>query len=249
MRKNKPRLRRKMTHMTDLSDFRGIHAQEKCFIVAAGPSLIHLKLDPIFQHVVISINSSALLMPWTEEEVEDYRRFWISTDPLCIHWDYFWSHVARRECTRIVRTSWRQHYEKIKYYDFRFFEPRKTYVTLDPDDGGLCSYSSVLAAIDFAILMRCKKIYLLGTDHRMLHNKSHFWEFQPKELWPRRSDKDRYFTPPKRQQFEIFERNIGMFRLLQKYAHDLDLEIYNCSAISTVDVFPKMSLEEALKQV
>lgn len=236
-----------MTHLTDLNDFKGINDGAKCFIVGAGPSLVQLDLSGIFRYPVISINSSSLLMSWKDPADEDNKRFWISTDSLCIHWDYFWTNVVHYDCVRLVRTSWRRHYEKIKYCTFRFFEARKTYVSLEPDDPGLCAYSSVLAAIDFAILMRCKKIYLLGVDHRMLHNKSHFWQFQPKEKWPRRNDKDRFFVPAKIQQTNVFVRNIGVFRLLNDFAASLGIEIYNCSHISTVEVFPKISLEDALK--
>lgn len=246
MKKNETRLRRQMTYLTNLDDFKGVNVNAKCFITGAGPSLIHADLTGIHDHVVISVNSSAILMPWDDAEDDDHKRFWISTDPLCIHWDYFWSDVVRQECTRLIRTSWRQYYEKIKYHTFRFFESRKTYVTLKPDDPGLCSSSSVLAAIDFAILMRCSQIFLLGVDHRMLHGKSHFWQFMSKSQWPRRTDKDRYFTPAKRQQASVFERNIGIFELLNHLASSHGLKIYNCSNISTVENFPKISLKEAL---
>jgi hypothetical protein len=245
--KKETRSRPELSYETDLIDFKNINVGKKCFVVGAGPSLFTLNLSEIFKHVVISVNSSALLMDWKKEPENESSRFWISTDPLCIYWDYFWSHVVKQHCTRIVRTSWRQHAERIKYYSFRFFEPRKTYVTLDPDDGGLCSYSSVLAAIDFAIWMNCKEIYLLGVDHRFIQNKTHFWQFQSKNLWPRRSDKDKFFIPAKRQQVQVFLRNIDIFKLLQIYAEKKNSIIYNCSNLSNINIFPKKSLDEALQ--
>lgn len=184
-------------------------------------------------------------MPWRQGQ-NNSNRFWISTDPLCIHWDYFWKQVVKFNCTRLIRTSWRQNFDRIKNYEFRFFKPRNTYTKIDDNDQGLCSFSSVLAALDFAIKMRCRNIFLVGVDHRMMHDNSHFWQFMPKNKWPIRKDKGKHYRPSFKQQQSVFQKNMGIFKLLGAHADSLGIKIYNCSNISCVNTFEKISIDQAV---
>lgn len=236
---------RKLRSFTDLSDFHDAHTGQKCFIVGAGPSLASLDLSDIHKHVVISINSSAMLMPWKQGDTD--RRFWISNDVLCLRWSYFWTHVAKAECVKIVRTSWRKHEDKFLGYNFRYFAIRKSEKhPLLPDDG-LCFTSSVPTAIDFALRLGCKQVYLLGVDQRMIHGNSHFWQLWSKEKWPRRSDKKKHFRPEQKHQIRVFEHNERVFLALHQLAVRQGAEIHNCSNISRLKEFPLLSLQEALK--
>jgi hypothetical protein len=236
---------RKLKSFTDLSNFYGAYHGEKCFIVGAGPSLALLDLSGIHKHVVISVNSSALVMPWKDGDAE--KRFWISNDVLCMRWSYFWTHVARAQCVKVVRTSWRKYEDKLVGYNFRYFAVRKSEDPLLPDDPGLCFTSSVPTAIDFALRLECKQIYLLGVDQTMIHGNSHFWQRWPKESWPRRSDKKKYFRPEQKHQIKVFENNERVFKALHKLASQSDVDIYNCSNISRLKEFPMLSLDDALR--
>ena len=230
---------------TDLSDLQDINKGQKCFVVGAGPSLAFLDISAIQDHVVISVNSSALLMPWTEDG-EFVKQYWISNDSLCMKWDYFWTHVKKFKCCKIIRTSWKQYTHKLHGNFFRFFTPRKS-DDLSQEDGGLCSISSIPTAIDLGILMGCSNIYLLGVDQKIIQSNSHFWQFWSEDKRPRRIDKGKKFRPDTKHQKEMFQDNIKVFRALHKYAHSKGTNIYNCSSRSALDVFPKLPFEEALK--
>ena len=237
---------RKLRSFTDLSDFDGIYPGSKCFIVGAGPSLALLDLSGIHKHVVISINSSAMVMPWKDGDAD--KRFWISNDVLCLRWSYFWAHVAKTQSVKIVRTSWKKHEDKLTGYNFRYFAVRKSEKhPLLPDDPGLCFNSSVPTGIDFALKLGCKQIYLLGVDQTMVHGNSHFWQRWPKESWPRRSDKKKYFRPEQKHQIKCFEYNEQVFGALHQLAKRKEAEIHNCSNISRLEEFPLTSLDDALK--
>lgn len=238
------RSRREIKPWTDLSDFRNRHVGMKCFVVGAGPTLGFLNLEPIHNHVVISVNSSVIMMDW-DIGLPD-RRYWISNDRLCLQWDYFWKYVLRGNCTKIVRTSWKKYDDKIKGHGFRYFEPRRDELVLSDDDPGLCSVSSVPTAIDFAILTGCKKIYLLGVDQRMLHGNSHFWQFWDRKKWPIRKDKNKNFRPEQKHQVKVFEQNVKVFEVLNDYAKTKGSIIKNCSTISTLETFEKVSLSQAI---
>jgi len=244
MKKGASREPRKLRPWTDLSDFKNIHQGEKCFICGAGPSTGFLNLEPISNQVIIAVNSSILLLPWDKGASE--RRYWISNDVLCMQWDYFWKKVLRSNCQKIVRTSWKEYYKKVKDHNFRFFAARKLSDSLSLD-GKLCGTSSVPTAIDFAIWMGCKDIYLLGVDHRMLHGNSHFWQFWPKKKWPQRREKGLNFRPEQKHQLEVFEQNKVVFAALRKFGEELGVNIYNTSSVSQISVFDKVSVEEALR--
>lgn len=244
MKKGIVRKRQKPVAWTDLSRFVGIHTNQRCFVVGASPSLAFLDISKIHYHVVIAVNSAALLMPW--DHGDESKRFWLSNDALCLQWTYFYSHVLKAHCTKLVRTSWRKQDEEIRNHDFQYFAPRKQDVIIDSNDGGLCSVSSIPTAIDFALLMGCKPIYLLGVDQRMVHGNSHFWQFWDQSKWPQRMDKERNFRPEQKHQAQVFDQNIKVFVALKHYADQQSTPIYNCSSRSRLEIFPKIAFEESL---
>ncbi len=243
MRKNAIRKPVKPKPWTDLSDLRDKYKGEKCFICGAGPSIGFLNLSPIFDELIIAVNSSILLLPW--DKGTDERRFWISNDVLCMKWDYFWKQVLRAKCQKIVRTSWKEYYSKVKDHNFRFFAARKISAELTPS-GSLCGVSSVPTALDLALWMGCKNICLLGVDQRIIHGNSHFWQFWEKKNWPQRREKGRNFRPEQKHQIEIFKQNEKVFQSLKEYADSLGSKIYNLSSCSEISMFEKISLDQAI---
>jgi hypothetical protein len=204
-----------------------------------------LDLSGIHQYPVISVNSAALLMPWMEPG-EELSRFWMSTDALCLEWDYFWQKVAKFECTRLVRNAWNREKNNLKNVNLTFYKPRKTSVDFKWEEEGLLAGSSILSALDLALLMGCKKIILMGADHCMLNGNSHFWQSWPVVDRPKRKDRVAGFSPCQKQQSAVFKSNFRMFDILQEYSQALGATIYNASPISQVKSFHKISFQDAL---
>ena len=178
MNKDQKRQPRQLVEYSDVSDLKDIHTGEKCFVCGAGPSLGFMDLEGIHEHVVITVNSAILLMDWKTGEKD--KRYWISNDSLVMQWDYFWKDVLRAKCHKLIRTSWKRYDEKIREHGFRYFAARlKERQPLTNNGNALCSFSSIPTAIDLALLMGCNQTYLLGVDHKMVHGKSHFWQFWP----------------------------------------------------------------------
>lgn len=241
--KREPKEHKPYTDLTDLID---IHKGEKCFVLGAGPSIGFTDLSQIFNHVVISTNSSVLLTSWDKGSSD--KRYWISNDSLCLQWSYFWKNVIRAHCHKFVRTSWRKYDDKIARHDFRYFAPREVEkIPLQKLGQKLCATSSVPTAIELAILMGCSQIYMLGVDHKMIHGNSHFWQFWPKEKWPQRLDKQKNFRPEQKHQKVVFKLNLEVYTALKELADRKNIEVYNCSTRSIVDTFPMLSIDEALK--
>jgi hypothetical protein len=216
---------------------------ETAFVVGAGTSLFelmqHPKFNDIHKHVVISVNSSCILMPW--DKGDPARRFWISNDALCRWWSY-WPKLKETVATKVIRDSWEKYEDEIP--DFLYFWPRKTSEgIINPEDDGLAYCSSVPSAIDLAIFMGCKEIYLLGVDHYMEGTMSHFWQKMPKALQPVRKDNG---LASIKVQKEAFNYNNIAFPALNDYANLKGVDIWNCSQNSTVFAFYKMDFSSAI---
>ena len=248
MKREQKRQPRELTPFHSLLDLKDARKGEKCFIGGAGPSIGFMNLDEIHKHVVITVNSAILLMNWKTGEKD--KRFWISNDSLCLQWSYFWKDVLRAHCQKLVRTSWKPHDEKIRGHGFRYFAARKKErAPLSNDGKYLCAFSSTPTAADLAILLGCKEVYLLGIDHKMVDGKSHFWQFWPKKKWPQRKGKEKNYRPEQTHQIQRFKRNKYSYIALRELANRLGVSIYNCSTRTIISdsIFPKMSLERALK--
>ena len=235
-----------MEVIADLSDLKNIHLGQKCFVVGAGPSLDFQQIVLFqHQHVVISVNSSIMMMSWQYWNPNKDNSYWLSNDSLCMQWSYFKGYVITANCTKLIRTSWRKYYDQIEGQGFRFFAPRLSQnIPLESGDGGLCFGSSVLSAIDLALLMGCKQIYLLGVDQRMKDGKSHFWQFWPQFRQPVYYSK--VANSPKRQQRAVFDLNVPVFKALREYAGRLGAVIKNCSEFSLLKEYEKVTLRTAL---
>jgi len=234
---------------TDLSDFQNAHQGRKAFICGAGPSVYRQDISGIHQHVVLAVNSACMLMPW-DEYVDVESRFWVSNDILCKRWTYFEKYVKRAYCIKLVRSCWKHFYIEHQGLNFRYFRPRNDQdkTSLSLKEGGLCYVSSVPTAIDFSILLGCKLIFLVGVDHKMVKGKSHFWQFRNRNSnKPYQCGKKPVLNPEQEHQLRIFRKNIPVFEKLDLLATSRKCRIYNCSKISTVDIFPKITLDQALK--
>lgn len=246
MDKNRKRTQRPIHKMSDTAQFRNLHEGNKCFVCGAGVTIGTLDLTGIHEYPVICVNSSVLLMPWGEPG-DVRKRFWVSTDALCMQWDYFWNKVMRWEMTRIVRNSWARNAKELKGAQMYYYIPRRVSGDLPATEDGLMGGSSILSAVDLGLLLGCKKVFLLGVDHRNINGNSHFWQLWPKKERPKREGKPGNYMPCQRQQGRVFKSNHRNFEILARYSKALGATIYNCSTVSEVKTFEQTSLEDALK--
>lgn len=219
---------------------RGKHQGEIVFICGAGPSLFDCISSNLFSdihnHVVVSVNSSILAMPWKNGSTS--KRYWVSNDALCRRWSY-WQLVKNTCAIKVVRDSWKKYYDEIS--EFLFFSPRPTSEDIiNPEDVGLAYCSSVPTSIDLCIQMGIKKIFLLGVDHSERDGRTHFWQFWDRSRWPK-GPLSSYV-----QQKKVFaDFNIMAFKAIKGFAKEYGVDIYNCNPDSCVDIFSKIEFKEA----
>lgn len=109
-------------------------------------------------------------------------------------------------------------------------------ISLTKKPGELCwNNTSGAAAINLAIQLGVKKIYLLGFDMK-LSNQNQHWH---KEYAVKKIDNidKRLFSP-----------QIAPFAGIAKEAARMGVVIYNCNPDSAITVFPKITIKEALKE-
>lgn len=99
---------------------------------------------------------------------------------------------------------------------------RPDYVRWNNNSGG--------SAINVAYHLGASRILLLGFDMRRVGAEAHFHDFYPK----RKESNDPY------------KRHLDCFPQIAIDAHDLGLEIINCTPDSAITQFPFMTLNEAL---
>lgn len=229
--------RREFCPLQPYTILRDSHIGESCFILGSGTSLYNVDLSGIHKHNVICVNASILLVDW--DKGDPANRFWISNDAFCRQWSY-WKNIIKSKSTKIVRDSWRSFFSELR--GFYVFSPRPTKATIvEPNDTGLCYCSSVPSAMDLAIQMGCKNIFILGVDQYAKGNLRYFWEYWDKNDRPvfKRS------MHPISHQSKIWTMDQAVYANLNEFAKIKNAHIYNCSKHSKVKTFDKISLEEA----
>jgi len=219
------------------------HIGENAFVLGAGTSLYGLDLRYIHDYVVLSVNSSILLMPW--DVGSNDKRYWISNDSLVRRWSY-WERVKQAHAVKLVRNSWEKYYDEIP--DFLYFWRRHTPENLiDPDDDGLCYCSSVPTSIDLAIYMGCKNIFILGVDQYSKSGKRYFWQLDDKIENPfmifKNKISEKGWLPNLRQQQWTYGYDKQAYEALEKYSKIKDVKIYNCNMMSRVNAFEKIKFD------
>lgn len=223
-----------------------------CVICGAGPSLINYDFDNCSNIHVISVNSSIIKMPWQFVGSEDLLRAWISNDSLCRKWDYF-EKVISYKCEKIVRDSWLKYKEDL--IDFLYFSPRSSKEdVINEGDEGLAYNSSVPTAIDFAIKLNFKNIFIIGVDHSSFKNLTHFWQFYSKNEQPKERlfiCNKKIFRSPDRimarecVQKKSWDMNMSVFSSLKKVADKKNILINSIDCGNKILPFNYCSFEES----
>ena len=150
------------------SDYiKNIHNRErgkKCFILCNGPSILKHDLNTLNQELVVGMNASTLL----EADYNFFQRYYVVSDSRFIS-----NPLKNSSCfellnpltTRILRSD-------LSIYDDRFYQDKTYYVKPLERDGfsfdlGVGFYygcTTTLLAIQVAVYLGCKEIYLLGLD-------------------------------------------------------------------------------------
>lgn len=208
------------------------------YILGSGPSLNNFDLSKIYGESIISMNffgahkdkelfnivAHCIGEPYPSDGWQDPKRMIDSVNA-----DTYWLHSGSAEKTKHIN-------DKIYYYtpivraNSLFFTGQSLHIH------GLIYQSTSQMAINIALYMGFKKIYLLGMDHDWLVTRGyspHFYE-ESSETTPADFSSFSYT--------EMIEISLNLFRtyeFLRRVSSKKDVGIFNISSPSYLDVFPR----------
>lgn len=189
-------------------------------LVGGGPSLINFEYwTQLNRHPnIIAINRAYKKIPAADYiYFSDYRFFdWFKTDLAFINHS-----AVKITCAKV------DHRDVVRYR----FSTDGAPLSFQKGvlKGGNCSG---YAAINLAVQLGAKQIFLLGYDMQQIENRSN-WHND----YPTRADADTY------------KQMITSFYKLPEVLHDLKIEIVNVNSQSALTMFPAISLAEFVEKI
>ncbi len=229
------------------------------FILATGPSIKNQDLKVLKGKNCISV-SNFFVHPDFKEINPQYHVFAASHDPIIGEQYWAWLRDAEKHFPRglgvfvslddvPVLPGLNVFKEQTVYHYYMSKKSITHFRDLDMTGPVPKTQGVSHLAMYLAMYMGAKKIYLLGCDHdRILHvNQSvHFYEQQQHAMvrkgyneWSGAGDMQARF----KANYELWER----YKEIKKYAERHDIEIYNSTPGSLLDVYPRVELSEAIK--
>lgn len=214
---------------------------ERCFVVATGPSLTIDDLDLIKNEYGFGMNSCILAFNKTswrpnfyaiqdeyvyeklERELnnisgEDLKEIWVSEN------------VASK-----ISLSKRFKIFSLHYLDHKMFHPKGFGEFKFSNDCYSCiydGYTITFSIMQLACYMGFKEIYLLGCDCDYNQKKGHFVEYGHKD--------------PKSA--IMGDKMIQGHYEFKKFADSIGVKVINCTRGGMLEVYPRMSLENVMKE-
>lgn len=245
------------------SKFSKLHQGQRCFILATGPSINRQDLRVLKTEVTISVNHFYL-----HKQIKEIAPSYHVVAPNHYPFDFqlYKKHFEAFEETYSDQTNYFFGYYPYKYSVIDFLEQNPQFnksnmyylnysasKPLDEDNyknpsiWDICkspfqARSAVYIAIQLAVYMGFKHIYLLGTDYDVilepgrLDNRHFYDEEHNLNNLPRSTE----------QTFLAYYMTWQQYRLMREYVKLNDSYISNATEGGLLDVFPRVTLAEAL---
>ena len=232
-----------------LQRFHGIYEGKRCFIIGNGPSLTVEDLELLKDEITFAANRIYRMYEQT-----DWRpTFWMCVDPYILESDK--DKIAKLPGIKFVSNQiehagidageelyWIYNHQpyRINKYSDRIRVKFSEDVSKVFEAGETVTYN----AIQFAVYMGFKEIYLLGVDHSYSQRMDSKGRLQID-----RSIKD-YFGDVKTEKFNIQNYTVSTeaYRSALAYANAHGIQIFNATRGGKLDVFPRISLDAVVAQ-
>ncbi|KKN26819.1 hypothetical protein LCGC14_0870780 [marine sediment metagenome] len=221
--------------------------------IGSGFSIHFQDLSSLSEHVTIAVNSGFCAFPQAD--------FFLSDDWSISRWNFFGDQLKKAKATVLL------YEDKLRQYNLFgdrtvWFRHRKgyhissIYEHTNYDNFLLQCRSSLATAIGVLYVMGCSKVVVLGLDCRRYETgERYFWQFsdQPKNrIIPTRNDgiPNDNFRKCRHQGIKTDSDLKEIKKYWESQTSDMrkKIKIYNASQHTALDIFPKMSLEDALEK-
>jgi hypothetical protein len=187
---------------------------EIVYIIGGGPSLKNFDWNQLKGKKIIAINRAYEVLPWAEV------LYW--TDSRFYKW--YKSDIDKLNNIKVTCRPFHnipQDVILLKSNNYNKLDMRPSYISHGNNSG--------YGAINLAVKLGAKKIYLLGYDMNSKPNQSH---------WHSGYQSSHNHT--------IYNKMISQFDGLPKELKELNIEVFNANPNSKLEVFRKCSLEDAI---
>jgi hypothetical protein len=247
------------------SKFKDIHNGERCFILATGPSIKTQNLRPLKNELCISVSQFYL-----HKDIEIISPKYYVLAPS--HHPFDFNDVIKifeglEKCYSDDATYFLG-YSSYIYSYYRFLENYSQYknnnqyfinysmnqsleesnysnkAIWEIDQSPFAIRTVIYSAIQVALYMGCKEIYLIGCDHDYLNDTSrvtnhHFYKEEDGI-----SDAEHLSSFNTERWFEEYYFRWKQYRLIREYAQQKGCNIFSATEGGMLDVFPRVRLED-----
>ncbi|WP_442594303.1 6-hydroxymethylpterin diphosphokinase MptE-like protein [Neobacillus sp. D3-1R] len=229
----------------NLKMFKNKHLGKRCFIIGNGPSLTSDDLDKLHNEITFAFNRIYYMFDKT-----DWRpSYYCSEDDKTIF-------KSKEEINNLklenkffpVNFPWdyKIHFNNAKYYLFKFgdstIEPK---FSKDIVKGIYWGNTVAYTAIQMAVYMGIKEIYLLGVDHNFNKMQKDNGEIVIDE-----TAKDYFSEDYNKDKDDLYLPNIEIstraFTAAKKYAEEHNIKIYNATRGGKLEVFERVDFDKIL---
>jgi hypothetical protein len=227
----------------NIKNLRNIHLGKRCFIIGNGPSLTTADLDKLKNEISFAFNRIYYIFDKTNwrptyycsEDDKTIFKSKVEINQLKIENKFF-----------PVNFPWdyKIHFKNANYYLFKYgdrnVEPR---FSEDIVKGIYWGNTVAYTAIQMAVYMGIKEIYLLGVDHnfsKMVNDKG--------EIVIDETAKDYFSEKYNKDKDDLYIPNIEIstraFTAAKKYADKHSIKIYNATRGGKLEVFERVDFEK-----
>ena len=232
-----------------LKQFKGIHQGETCFIIGNGPSLQAEDLEMLCQKRIPTFGFNRIYLMF--ENTNWRPTYYVSQDEKMLG-----------NCKEIVDKLdlpykfiplFHKYYHNINiqnayYFKLKLGDDGKTFFSEDISKFIGDSTTVACSAIQIAVYMGFKKIYLIGVDHSFSTYKNDKGEIINDET-VRDYFSDEYFKDKAQLYVPDLDASARAFLVMREYCDKHDIEIYNATRGGRLEVFQRVDLDNVLNDL
>lgn len=226
-------IRKELYYNPAIERFKGVHCNERCFIVATGPSLRIEDLNLLHEKGEICISVNGIFKAF--DKTKWRPDYYMASDPaFTMTW---YKEILEMDVKEkfIADVAWISECEEINSYFYKWHLQKEKFDGEYPnfsDDFSRCSYWGCTivyeGALQLAVYMGVKEIYLLGVDCNYVNGSrsNHFFEDNVKDTMDHQ------------------ERNMILaYQAAEQYAKAHGIKIYNATRGGKLEVFERVSFD------
>jgi hypothetical protein len=193
----------------NIKAYRNLHPGGRVFITASGPSLLEFDPELLRKEQIITVNETITRFPWAQYSVAlDHKPY-----AICTKYD------------NILFTTRKDAYPNVKI-GTNGTQP----FSFDLTGGVYVGFTTTFVALQLAVWLGFKDIYICGLDLGITKTHTHFYGYKP------------FFDTETGINFKGMR---GAFNAAAPLLSDWN--VVNCSMDSQLSCFPKQSIEEILR--